>query len=142
MGSGGLGATAKLITQLIPNKALPAMGVNFGPRNHRQCRTGELTLILVKECASPSERFPRTHLNIGESQTGVHFGSRRNVVDLCPVFQAEGGLARSGTEARTAAMLSKVPAITLSFWIIKIMSTTVGETGADYLAVHVGSARC
>ncbi|MEO7056014.1 MAG: hypothetical protein ABI281_02830 [Caldimonas sp.] len=35
-------------------------------------------------------------------------------------------------------MLNKVPAVTLVFWIIKIMSTTVGETGADYLAVHVG----
>ncbi len=37
-----------------------------------------------------------------------------------------------------AVRLNKVPEITLSFWIIKIMSTTVGETGADYLAVHVG----
>ena len=27
--------------------------------------------------------------------------------------------------------LNKVPEVTLSFWIIKIMSTTVGETGAD-----------
>lgn len=35
-------------------------------------------------------------------------------------------------------MLNKVPEVTLTFWIIKIMSTTVGETGADYLAVHVG----
>jgi uncharacterized membrane-anchored protein len=35
-------------------------------------------------------------------------------------------------------MLNKVPQVTLIFWIIKIMSTTVGETGADYLAVHVG----
>jgi uncharacterized membrane-anchored protein len=35
-------------------------------------------------------------------------------------------------------MLNKVPEVTLAFWIIKIMSTTVGETGADYLAVHVG----
>jgi uncharacterized membrane-anchored protein len=35
-------------------------------------------------------------------------------------------------------MLNKVPEVTLGFWIIKIMSTTVGETGADYLAVHVG----
>lgn len=34
--------------------------------------------------------------------------------------------------------ISKVPEITLSFWIIKIMSTTVGETGADYLAVNAG----
>ena len=35
-------------------------------------------------------------------------------------------------------MLNKVPAVTLAFWVIKILSTTVGETGADYLAVHVG----
>lgn len=33
---------------------------------------------------------------------------------------------------------NKVPEVTLVFWIIKLMSTTVGETGADYLAVHVG----
>src|SRR5262249_49359033 len=30
------------------------------------------------------------------------------------------------------------PEVTAAFWVIKIMSTTVGETGADYLAVHVG----
>ena len=35
-------------------------------------------------------------------------------------------------------MLNKVPEVTLAFWVIKIMATTVGETGADYLAVHVG----
>lgn len=34
--------------------------------------------------------------------------------------------------------LNKVPDITLAFWIIKIMSTTVGETGADFLAVNAG----
>lgn len=37
-----------------------------------------------------------------------------------------------------ARMLNKVPEVTLAFWVIKIMATTVGETGADYLAVHVG----
>jgi len=37
-----------------------------------------------------------------------------------------------------ALRLNKVPEVTLAFWAIKIMSTTVGETGADYLAVHVG----
>ncbi|SMH72419.1 COG4705 family protein [Candidatus Nitrosotalea okcheonensis] len=30
-------------------------------------------------------------------------------------------------------MLNKVPEITLFFWIIKILCTTVGETGADFL---------
>jgi uncharacterized membrane-anchored protein len=39
---------------------------------------------------------------------------------------------------RATHMLNKVPEITLAFWVVKIMSTTVGETGADYLAVHVG----
>ena len=33
---------------------------------------------------------------------------------------------------------NKVPEITLGFWTIKILSTTVGETGADYLAVNAG----
>lgn len=42
-------------------------------------------------------------------------------------------------KATTAASwLNKVPEVTLSFWIIKIMCTTVGETGADYLAVNAG----
>ena len=30
-------------------------------------------------------------------------------------------------------MLNKVPAVTLFFWVIKIMATTVGETAADFL---------
>jgi len=42
------------------------------------------------------------------------------------------------TESHPLGMLNKVPEVTLAFWVIKIMSTTVGETGADYLAVHVG----
>lgn len=43
--------------------------------------------------------------------------------------------ARTGDAAR---MLNKVPPVTLAFWVIKILTTTVGETGADYLAVNVG----
>jgi len=34
------------------------------------------------------------------------------------------------TASRTDA-LSKVPAVTLGFWIVKILATTLGETGAD-----------
>lgn len=37
-----------------------------------------------------------------------------------------------------ASWLNKVPEVTLAFWVIKIMCTTVGETGADYLAVNAG----
>lgn len=42
------------------------------------------------------------------------------------------------TPASPSNWLNKVPEVTLSFWIIKIMSTTVGETGADFLAVNAG----
>lgn len=34
-------------------------------------------------------------------------------------------------------MLNKVPEITLWFWLIKVMCTTVGETAADYLNVNL-----
>ncbi|MDQ2793682.1 MAG: hypothetical protein M3Y12_06705 [Bacteroidota bacterium] len=34
-------------------------------------------------------------------------------------------------------MRNKVPAVTLIFWIIKIMATTVGETAADFLAFNL-----
>lgn len=38
----------------------------------------------------------------------------------------------------TKSMLSKVPEITLFFWIIKILCTTVGETASDFLNVNLG----
>ena len=31
-------------------------------------------------------------------------------------------------------MMNKVPEITLYFWVIKVLCTTVGETASDYLA--------
>ncbi|MBA4116320.1 MAG: hypothetical protein H0X71_07770 [Rubrobacter sp.] len=35
-------------------------------------------------------------------------------------------------------MLSKVPEVTVYFWIIKVLCTTVGETAADFLNVNLG----
>jgi len=34
--------------------------------------------------------------------------------------------------------LSKVPEVTLAFWVIKILATTVGETAADFLNTSLG----
>jgi len=45
----------------------------------------------------------------------------------------------AATEPSTARrMLNKVPEITLYFWVIKVLCTTVGETGADYLNDNLG----
>jgi uncharacterized membrane-anchored protein len=35
-------------------------------------------------------------------------------------------------------MLNKVPEVTLIFWIIKVLATTVGETAADFVATTLG----
>lgn len=37
----------------------------------------------------------------------------------------------------TKATLSKVPEVTLTFWVIKVVATTIGETGGDTLSMSV-----
>ena len=45
----------------------------------------------------------------------------------------------SVAEVRTKRLwLTKVPAITATFWVIKVLSTTIGETFADFLSVNLG----
>jgi uncharacterized membrane-anchored protein len=39
------------------------------------------------------------------------------------------------TDEQVRAALTKIPAITLGFWIIKILATTLGETGGDTLSM-------
>ena len=41
------------------------------------------------------------------------------------------------TNTAAKDVLSKVPAVTLSFWIIKILATTLGETGGDALSMSM-----
>lgn len=49
------------------------------------------------------------------------------------------GVASKDTVTRAArVMLNKVPEVTLFFWIIKILCTTVGETAADFLNDNLG----
>src|SRR4051794_15708236 len=38
----------------------------------------------------------------------------------------------------TRRMLNKVPEVTLYFWVIKVLCTTVGETAADYMSDNLG----
>jgi uncharacterized membrane-anchored protein len=38
----------------------------------------------------------------------------------------------------TKQALSKVPAVTLGFWVIKILATTLGETGGDTVTMSLG----
>jgi len=46
----------------------------------------------------------------------------------------------SNSNSLKKRILNKVPEVTIFFWIIKIMATTVGETAADFLNenLHLG----
>src|SRR3954469_5427104 len=44
----------------------------------------------------------------------------------------------TANESLGRVMLSKVPQITIFFWIIKVLCTTVGETFADFLNFNLG----
>ncbi len=44
---------------------------------------------------------------------------------------------KTPTPKEAMRMLNKVPEVTLYFWIIKIMATTVGETAADFLSINL-----
>ncbi len=39
--------------------------------------------------------------------------------------------------APSRQLLSKVPEVTVYFWIIKVLCTTVGESAADFLNVNL-----
>jgi uncharacterized membrane-anchored protein len=45
---------------------------------------------------------------------------------------------RNDQHLSAGQMLSKVPEVTIYFWIIKVLCTTVGETFADFLNVNLG----
>jgi uncharacterized membrane-anchored protein len=49
-----------------------------------------------------------------------------------------GSPHRLQDSAWTTPLLNKVPHVALLFWIVKILSTTVGETAADFLSENLG----
>jgi uncharacterized membrane-anchored protein len=50
---------------------------------------------------------------------------------------AESAAIRSRAPDDDEFILSKVPRVTIAFWIVKIFATTVGETGGDALSMQL-----
>jgi uncharacterized membrane-anchored protein len=44
----------------------------------------------------------------------------------------------AAADGQFAAVLSKVPAATLGFWVLKLIATTVGEIGGNLLSMNMG----
>ncbi len=49
------------------------------------------------------------------------------------IYDENGPEKNSENQSIVRKMLNKVPEVTIFFWIIKILATTVGETAADFL---------
>ena len=52
-------------------------------------------------------------------------------------FKNKSSIGEILNQTKGREMLNKVPQITIFFWIIKILATTVGETGADFLTYNL-----
>jgi len=67
--------------------------------------------------------------------------ARARLTDMTDIDISEGTTATDITgkdgRSRTSAMLSKVPEVTVYFWGIKVLCTTVGETAADFLNTNL-----
>ncbi|MCW2756427.1 MAG: hypothetical protein JWO46_173 [Nocardioidaceae bacterium] len=61
--------------------------------------------------------------------------THENISGLHPVL---GPPQHSSGTPWTRTLLNKVPEVTILFWIVKILSTTVGETAADFLSGNLG----
>jgi len=75
----------------------------------------------------------------GESRTS--HGSNRKAFIMKNSLNVSNAVTGS-SYANVKAVLSKVPEVTLVFWIIKIAATTLGETGGDAVSMteHLGYA--
>ena len=52
-------------------------------------------------------------------------------------FPQDEPLRRASAPAISATQFSKVPEVALGFWIIKILATTLGETGGDAVTMSM-----
>ena len=72
---------------------------------------------------------------LGDVQAARPMPPKRDEPSSPGRYRLEGAQTMSETRDRT---LSKVPAVTLGFWIIKVLATTLGETGGDTVTMTLG----
>lgn len=89
-----------------------------------RCTSPELPLSLFQSSCG----LRCIQLRLGGTDPSRHNGAERKN-ERNPMSEDRTTTATASMSA--ADVLSKVPAVTLTFWIIKILATTLGETGGD-----------
>src|ERR1700709_1144157 len=98
---------------------------------------------------APADRVDRSHCAmVGGGRCVI--GERRTFSDCrrpCPwrvtssshrSFACFAAMPSQHAATRSRTLLNKVPEVTLWFWLIKVLCTTVGETAADFLNADLG----
>lgn len=75
---------------------------------------------------------------MGFKPRSVAFSSSAGAQQPVGTLRVVTETTRNGPGRTTRVMLSKVPEITLWFWVIKILCTTVGESFADWINMTLG----
>src|SRR3954451_2850567 len=127
------GSSARAMAEAASPTATTSKPSSPSPRDSTKRSSGSSSTTSSRKtvtCTGEWLRQPDSHLNAHRSGA---------------VQDGHGSLAPMTTTARpreTATlgrkMLNKVPEVTIFFWVIKIMCTTVGETAADYLNDNLG----
>src|SRR5690349_260075 len=109
----------------------------------------------LRRRASSNASLPHSHQSTGLSACWSRYGevaSRRRftpatlpptrpsdtVRSLSGLAAQHGGMTTTTVTTTGRRMLNKVPEVTVYFWIIKILCTTVGESFADYINETLG----
>lgn len=95
-------------------------------------------------CGGDGRSTDGRHRNLIEAVLTHDYPQQR--LRVARLFHAHDGFTPHEPPANTVnspvdsrrKMLNKVPEITLYFWVIKILCTTVGETAADFLNENLG----
>src|SRR5579872_1329070 len=111
---------------------MSAWRFRVGDRGGSRCTARRSLALRLLYCRLPrrirTRRWPR-------SRTSIGFGGRPRPRANT---QNSSDYGNKGCRMNRDVERSKVPEVTLIFWIIKILATTLGETGGDAVSMSMG----
>src|SRR2546423_4062506 len=120
---------------LCSTRASASAPVATAPTSNPSSRR-PLSSTLRSSSSSSTTRIDQPRLAVVIPREGLHRARDQKPVRSDQDQIPSTNLRRVSTTARR--MLNKVPEVTLYFWVIKVLCTTVGETASDYLSDNVG----
>jgi uncharacterized membrane-anchored protein len=80
----------------------------------------------------------QTHDVNGHTHVSKPQANDSTTIDSTTIDSTTKATSHGRRRAQVRDLVSKVPAITLGFWAVKVLATTLGETGGDSLSMSMG----